>query len=449
MLMILGQLPLLSRVALALTSKSLFTTLFPTGRVPILGHHPGDAASLPPKTPELSDRDKLLLMLEMDDPDLVFCFDCRRLCAFDSGRGHLNCSEPAVVKYRYYPYDRRSKPHPPLTPRARGWAYEHDAKVHPLAWMPEAKWPAVNFATARLVMNRYLYGKPYGLPLSSLDYKYEFERFIDLKKRGIDSHFPLDRHPQGRQHLTRKRLQTIQNSYILNSEVSAHPWAFKHSSQAKIIDNELYIARFHSISGPLVDRRDFIHLLDSLELPICRHIGFHRRSLATFARGKFRGPYEFDCVVICKASAVSRVWSCIDCFTDYSVSIWEEERGDWNCELATYHRLGPCRDPSDPIWKLIIWSSCDEPEKIRLRLPPRVIPRVNLDEFNFYSFPWQSFGMHDESRRPGFIRLQWQESNGETDNQAAAWIDGHGKPCTWWGCGLTCRSEWRRWRRFE
>ncbi|KAJ4168514.1 hypothetical protein NW754_010428 [Fusarium falciforme] len=58
------------------------------------------------------------------------------------------------------------------------------------------QWPAVNFAEAHLTMNRQVYGEPYGLPLECLEYRYEFERFINLSTDFIDSHFPLCRHPK-------------------------------------------------------------------------------------------------------------------------------------------------------------------------------------------------------------------------------------------------------------
>ncbi|RSL58870.1 hypothetical protein CEP54_007593 [Fusarium duplospermum] len=186
MWMIADQLPSYSRVALALTAKPLFTGLYPTGRVPALGNYPGRTVFPLPKQSELSERDELLLLLERDHPTLAFCFDCRLLCPLESGRGHLS----------WHPFGEGHH-RPPLLEGASWWGFENEMPVHPLAWMPETKWPVVNFGEARLVMNRHLYGEPYGLPLSSLEYKYEFQRFINFNK-AIGPHFPLDQHPQGR-----------------------------------------------------------------------------------------------------------------------------------------------------------------------------------------------------------------------------------------------------------
>lgn len=197
---------------------------------------------------------------------------------------------------------------------------------HPLAWIPRIRWPALNFAEARLAMNRHLYGEPYGLSPESLEYRYEFERFINLTNFFLDIHWPLSRHPQGRQYLTRHRQSKVLNSRAPGSDVFTHPWTFKHISEAQIIDNELYIARFHSIKGPLVEKHRFFHLLRDLNLPICRH------KYSSFS-----------------TSVPISWWSCDECFTDFLISIWEDELKGWNCEVTTCHRLGSCRSPFDPI----------------------------------------------------------------------------------------------------
>ena len=100
MWMILEQLPSYSCVALALTAKPLFTGLYPTCRVPILGYYPGRAIFPLPTQSELSERDELLLLLERDNPALGVCFDCRLLWTLESGRGHLSCAQPTMVKWR-------------------------------------------------------------------------------------------------------------------------------------------------------------------------------------------------------------------------------------------------------------------------------------------------------------------------------------------------------------
>ncbi|KAM5384554.1 hypothetical protein ACJZ2D_001299 [Fusarium nematophilum] len=72
----------LSRIAVALACKPSFEVLYPTGRVPALG----------------KETIQLLLLLERDDPSQFICFDCGRLCAFDTqnrlgwkSQGHKAC----------------------------------------------------------------------------------------------------------------------------------------------------------------------------------------------------------------------------------------------------------------------------------------------------------------------------------------------------------------------
>ena len=312
-------------------------------------------------------------------------------------------------------------------------------------------------------MDRHLYGEPYGLPLSSLEYRYEFQRLINLKE-ALGSDFPLDRHPQGRPYLTRERRKTVWGSHTPHKpDTSTSPWTFKHTSEAKIINNELYIARFHSIDGPHVERRDFSKLLRSLELPICRHAGFHRPANACPYRSMYRPPAEFTCLLGCKNSTIRRSWSCIDCFTDYSVSIWGDELVGWNCKLATYHRLGNYRSPFDPIWKLVVWSTFDEPWRMRLRGPqPRFIEsshqeilQLPPDEglsgyFSSYTFPIYTLIPEDEDRKLGRVMHQWKLSHGEVaEDQESTWISGYGKSCGIRGCQTRLhltRMTWSRWR---
>lgn len=147
----------------------------------------------------------------------------------------------------------------------------------------------------------------------------------------------------------------------LNS-VPVLPWKFKHSYISKIVDDELYLASFHHITGPAVSIAKFEHLLGSIGLNVCAHL-----SCCNLQRlGYSRPAWYDDCIpqadtVPCKFGNIQQgpvdfnedVDSCQYCFTDYMVSIrGVEGMADWNLELSTYHRLGSCRSPDDPAW----WS---------------------------------------------------------------------------------------------
>ncbi|KPM44426.1 hypothetical protein AK830_g2122 [Neonectria ditissima] len=388
--MISNQLPSHSHVALALAAKALFVTFYPTGKVPALGEN----------------LVQLLVLLERDDPTQIVCFDCHRLCAFNSRQAHMNCVEFARVKWQPVITDQRWRMTRRRCPkRCRVYSIGickdncNESKVHPLAWMPEIRWPVVTFAEAHLVMNRHRNGEPYGLPLDSLEYSFVFERFIDVYGCIYDTHFPLDRHPQGRQYLTRERRRTALKSPTLNTQISTLPWSFKHISKAKVIDNELYLARFHSVNSPPISRLGFCHVLDTLELPICRH-GSSYCSIPAIC------PYRahYWCISQLRSfrtgekGHIKESRSCPTCFTDFSIVLQGNKLTGWNLELATYHRLGSCWTPDDPIWQDTIGEA---------RYPVIGKPRLEGD--------------HGDSN-PGEVTSRWQQSSGEVLDQDAKWV---------------------------
>ena len=88
------------------------------------------------------------------------------------------------------------------------------------------------------------------------------------------------------------------------------------------------------------------------------------------------------------------VGSCRYCFTDYAVSIQAGEgKVDWNLELATYHWLGSCRSPNDPVWRCLN----DFPSR-RMR---------NLDHQDIvHDLDHQESGL-------GEVRRRWVQEGGE------------------------------------
>ncbi|RSL89333.1 hypothetical protein CEP51_001297 [Fusarium floridanum] len=361
MVMIFDCLPVHSFVALTLTTESLFTALCPTGRFLNLPGSHLQTGTDPLREFKLSERDELLLLLEKDNPTLAFCFDCRRLWAINSGRGHLSCAQPTVSHqfsftdfWQYvanlgFTNSEFEEDYQSLSAGLIMWHH------HPFAWVPRVQWPSINFAEARLAVNRHMFGEAYGLPLGPLEYKYEFERFIDLDKGVLEPHVPLSQHRQGRQYLTRHRQRTVSHSRAPDSDVFTRPWTFKHISEAQIIDGELYIVRFHSIKGPPVEMSLVFNLMRDLDLPICHHQRCH---ISTFLPTSW--------------------WSCHACFTDFWISLWMDDLTGWHCEVATCHRLGTCRSPSDPIWQLATKTDDGlEPRKWRLQAPPEENERLS------------------------------------------------------------------------
>ncbi|KAK6211434.1 spt3 [Colletotrichum tabaci] len=135
--------------------------------------------------------------------------------------------------------------------------------------------PEITFSEAHLVMNRHFYGARHGLPTQHLENVFELERFIPLTDGKIEiDHFPLASHEQrGRRYSLRPSGQRANAaSARLSLEQAATQWTFVHRTSAKVIANELFICRHHSIRGPQCSQIDFFRVIDSLKLPVCRHV---------------------------------------------------------------------------------------------------------------------------------------------------------------------------------
>lgn len=123
-----------------------------------------------------------------------------------------------------------------------------------------------------------------------------------------------------------------------------------------MINDELFLRRDHIINGPPCSLGDFSRVIDSLELPVCRHIlgSSKMPSLRFWEEGDTCIP-ELQSIRISATEPEfdvhpdSAICSCIMCFTDYEIAI---ERGghqkDWSLKLVTYHKLGSFRTPKDP-----------------------------------------------------------------------------------------------------
>lgn len=129
-------------------------------------------------------------------------------------------------------------------------------------------------------------------------------------------------------------------------------WHFKHISGARIIDNELYLRRRHVIRGPPVSVASFKYLLESVDLPLCRHIrpsGDYRFDSRYYYYVDMGLP-EIGNLELDHDVQVSR--SCRVCYTDYILVIKNPNTSTgWILDLITFHRFGYCSSLSDPIWQ--------------------------------------------------------------------------------------------------
>ncbi|KAJ3460133.1 hypothetical protein MRS44_011000 [Fusarium solani] len=137
-------------------------------------------------------------------------------------------------------------------------------------------------------------------------------------------------------------------------------WHFKRISGARIIDNELYLRRRHVIKGPPVSVASFKYLLESVDLPLCRHIrpSGDFRVDSRYYYDVDMGLSEIRTLNLSDDVHVSR--SCRVCYTDYILVIKNPNTSTgWTLDLTTFHRFSYCSSLSDPIWQCATRSAAD------------------------------------------------------------------------------------------
>jgi hypothetical protein len=204
---------------------------------------------------------------------------------------------------------------------------------------------------ARLVMNRHLFGVPYGLPLENLN-----RHYVEFSTRGN------------------------------------RPWTQNWS--AKIVDDELFLRNIHVYSCLDSENSGIGNTTNHQFHFICQHI-------LTGIPPQYKSPTnQHICEEIpelidhraCQLNScrdVSR--SCIGCLTDYQITIkrleknefairniaktpsvgpynngklayWSDEAkthkpphaAGWEITIVSYHQLGACRSPEDWKWKTMV-----------------------------------------------------------------------------------------------
>ncbi|KAK3934890.1 hypothetical protein QBC46DRAFT_398755 [Diplogelasinospora grovesii] len=334
-------------LALSLTCKALFHLLFSEARKRLAPECPGWEA--------------LLLLLEKDTGDkYYYCHDCRKLHLFEKLPAYDGSRNAGKVE---------PKPHKTIRwlqcVRAEEFSLPNVSNV-------SKSWPfTFDFMHARLVMNRHFYhddSREMGLPLTI------FEK-----------------------HSLLAITQTPRYHII--------PLTGKQDWTARIIDDELYLSATHILASKDVDScPDFRQGIDEIAYWICWHTHTHdddrieqsnRLSFTVKNDGDYSrrvsgldpsddGTYK-ECTDLFKVCHFAN--SCHICLTDYTVRVeWREPEGDddyddevvqkelageegddkkegeawtvgctggggWVITIKTYHRLGSCRSPHDPIWR--------------------------------------------------------------------------------------------------
>lgn len=272
--------------------------------------------------------------------------------------------------------------------------------VGTLTWKPAVRGlggnePTITFSEARLVMKRHFDGPGYGLPIDCLESTVYFDRNISLRDLSTTTHIPLEQHVSENRRSLRLQGTIPQIQRRLGrtatclSATDTTRWAFMHKTTAKVIENELFLCRHHEVVGPPCGLDAFTKVIDSLELPVCRHI-------LGCSYTQSRGSSANACIPelhSLRIIATNPQWdvhpdrgigSCKTCFTDYEINI---KRGDdhrgWSLELTTYHRSGACRMPDDDFWTSLVGVYA-----------PIFESRMEVSEFGFgYEYEYTVFAI--------------------------------------------------------
>lgn len=218
----------------------------------------------------------------------------------------------------------------------------------------------ISFMEAYLVMNRHFYGLSHGIPLQSLERYASFEDVIKLD-RCLHIRYDLKR----RDYVSESILGA--ETRLPDENLEALPrkenaWRFLFRSTPKIIDDKLFIARFYTITGPLVHGEHLKKLIQSISIPICNHLACSAYPSCCYLMSSLPKRYLRCCPYIKSTVPYTRDDgkpfefdaerdSCLLCSTDYDISLNERtDINETNLTVCIYHCLGSCRSPRDKLW---------------------------------------------------------------------------------------------------
>ncbi|KAK4085699.1 uncharacterized protein Triagg1_689 [Trichoderma aggressivum f. europaeum] len=335
LLMIMDHLPMPSRLSLALTCKGFYATFH----------------LLTSNVPDEKETSAMLFMLQRDLPKVYFCFWRQKLCPLNQdqnwegqvgGHDHVKSSLDGD-------WDLVNK---------------RNFKLMALLWHPVHEEAHLYFMEAYLAMDRHFYGESHGLPLSTLERHLKFEKFIVLNRTAINDRDDWDDDLRKALKVSKACKRTVFDfKPRRGSKAKAFqtPWRFSFDSVPKIIDNELYMARTHTVEGPVVAWEHLARLLESIHLPICCHL---RCITETHTYCHIYIARCYNDRSICHKDwnqnhHFQQSGSCKYCYTDYDISLQRDEATkEWRLKVCTYHCLGPCRSPDDLIWDYLVREVC-------------------------------------------------------------------------------------------
>lgn len=331
LLLIINNLPLPWKMSLALTCKS-FTELTHRSTLPRLVWD------------ELSE---FLLALQRDIPFVFFCYCCYKLCQFDPN------------------LDWDSQAHKPVSKNVPRWAkipFPHSCNIQHVRlehqfhlFMSNME---ISFMEANLVMSRHFRGLSHGIPLQSMERHESFEVILETgscvryRRRRNKRLCPMWRGRPGSEAET----QLPGDSSFIALQKKKKTWRFLFRVIPKIIDEKLYIAKFFTITGPLVSEECLKRLIGSMEISICAHLTCLAYpsccSTEVWHNDQRNQLFNISSRIDGMTSEYDPVQnSCEACLTEYRISL---DRGisdnETNLNISIYHFLGSCQSSKDKQW---------------------------------------------------------------------------------------------------
>lgn len=364
LLLIINNLPLPWKMSLALTCKS-FTELTHRSTLPRL---------------EMDELAEFLSALQKDIPFVFFCPCCYKLCPFDP---HL---------------DWDSQAHKPVSDILPLWAkipFPHSCNIQHVVLSNQFHLLMSNieisFMEANLVMSRHFRGFSHGIPLQSMERHESFEVILEIgscvRSRRSLGRCGYRRHPCSMGGWTGKpkseaETRLPEDSTFIALQKKKNTWRFFSRIIPKIIDEKLYIAKFFTISGPLVSEERLKKLIGSMSISICPHLTCTAFPSCCYSKNRIP-ELSRDYLSIRPSRLFLRddgiaskfdpeQDSCPLCSTDYRISL---DRGisdnETNLNISIYHCLGSCQSSNDYQWLSFVDHSSRSPGTINSRTPER------------------------------------------------------------------------------
>ncbi|EHK43870.1 hypothetical protein TRIATDRAFT_37302 [Trichoderma atroviride IMI 206040] len=340
LLLIISNLSLPWKYSLALTCKS-FTELTHRSTLPCL---------------EGEGLIELLSTLQKNIPSVYFCYCCYKLRPFDPNlRWKSRPHEETLSKG-----DQAYGETPNIFPRIHWWpnGLQIDHVLFPEQFRHLVSNYNICFMEANLVMRRHFHGFSHGISLKNLEQYESCEDVIELQciklKDGCSyTFYDWEDTSNTKTQFSGDNFEALQ--------IKKNTWRFFFRSIPKIIDNKLYVARFFTITGPLVSEELLEKVIGSMSISICPHLTCTAYPRCCYIKHKLPGRSR-DCLSVQPrepylqddGEAVEfdlEQDSCPVCITDYRISldqgISDEET---NLNISTYHCLGSCQSPKDELW---------------------------------------------------------------------------------------------------